>query len=56
MGGGGGPRPQNGLIYNFPFEIEHCVVRNALSFLVRLSWCFFVIGLMSRRFAMGSVR
>ena len=29
---GGGPRPQNVLIYNFPYEIEHCVVRNALSF------------------------
>jgi len=28
----GGPRPQNVLIYNFPYEIEHCVVRNALSF------------------------
>ena len=30
--GGGGPRPQNVLISNFPYEIEDCVVRNALSF------------------------
>ena len=29
---GGGPRPQNVLIYNFPYEIDHSVVRNALSF------------------------
>lgn len=29
---GGGPRPQNVLIYHFPYEIEHCVVWNALSF------------------------
>lgn len=29
---GGGPRPQNVLIYNFPFEIGHDVVKTALSF------------------------
>jgi len=29
---GGGPRPQNVLIYNFPFEIEHDVVKTAFSF------------------------
>ena len=29
---GGGPRPQNVLIYNFPFEIGHDVVKAALSF------------------------
>ena len=28
---GGGPRPQNVLVYNFPFEIPHAVVREALS-------------------------
>ena len=28
---GGGPRPQNVLIYNFPFEIGHDVVKAALS-------------------------
>ena len=28
---GGGPRPQNVLVYNFPFEIPHAVVRKALS-------------------------
>ena len=29
---GGGPRPQNVLIYNFPFEIGHDVVKAALRF------------------------
>ena len=29
---GGGPRPQNVLIYNFPYEIEHDVVKTALSY------------------------
>ena len=29
--GGGGPRPQNVLVYNFPYEIPHAVVREALS-------------------------
>ena len=29
---GGGPRPQNVLIYNFPYEIGHDVVKTALSF------------------------
>lgn len=29
---GGSPRPQNVLIYNFPFEIGHDVVKAALSF------------------------
>ena len=29
---GGGPRPQNVLIYNFPFEIGHDVVKATLSF------------------------
>lgn len=29
---GGGPRPQNVLIYNLPYEIEHSVVRAALNF------------------------
>lgn len=29
---GGGPHPQNVLIYNFPFEIGHDVVKAALSF------------------------
>ena len=29
---GGGPRPQNVLIYNFPFEIGHDVVKAALGF------------------------
>ena len=28
---GGGPRPQNVLIYNFPYEIPHEVVRDSLS-------------------------
>ena len=28
---GGGPRPQNVLVYNFPYEIPHAVVREALS-------------------------
>ena len=28
---GGGPRPQNVLIYNFPYEIPHAVVRDCLS-------------------------
>ena len=30
-GGGGGPRPQNVLVYNFPYETPHAVVREALS-------------------------
>ena len=29
---GGGPRPQNVLIYNFPYEIGHDVVKTALSY------------------------
>lgn len=29
--GGGGPRPQNVLVYNFPYETPHAVVREALS-------------------------
>ena len=28
---GGGPRPQNVLIYNFPYEVPHAVVRDSLS-------------------------
>lgn len=32
VGGGGGARPQNVLIYNFPYEIEHSVVRAVLIF------------------------
>ena len=31
FGGGGGPRPQNVLVYNFPYDIPHAVVREALS-------------------------
>lgn len=37
----GGPRPQNVLIYNFPYEIEHCVVQNALSFFGDVEWMRF---------------
>ena len=28
---GGGPRPQNVLIYNFPFEVSHALIHNSLS-------------------------
>ena len=37
----GGPRLQNVLIYNFPYEIEHCVVQNALSFFGDVEWMRF---------------
>ena len=41
---GGGPRPQNVLIYNFPFEIGHDVVRLHYVFLEMWSTFGFVTG------------
>ena len=36
---GGGPRPQNVLVYNFPYEIPQAVVREALSSFSSLDSC-----------------
>ena len=38
---GGGPRPQNVLIYNFPFEIGHDVVKAALRFFGDVEYVWF---------------
>ena len=38
---GGGPRPQNVLIYNLPFEIEHATVKTALSFFGEIEYVHF---------------
>ena len=38
---GRGPRPQNVLIYNFPYEIEHDVVKTALSYFADVEYVRF---------------